>query len=413
MQKSVHECQNDLKINVKMEVCKISFNRQRILSKCGKKFGELLPITSPITIEMGSVLTTLVNEGNEKLMPKIEQKCKEIRKEIFDKIGVKVPGFRFRSNENDLKEMDYEIQIYEITSAQGDIQLHEKFYVGKLEELHSLGIIVEDVKDQFMRNKAWIVIRRDWKIVENAGHELLDATDYFLALIKVIIENNLKEFLGHQEVVNLLYDILKEKENSNLNYLDSFLQGVLESPIELSWFVNVLKMLVHEKIPIVSENIESIAIEFTRCRRDDKKLHLIAEDIRSLENIRYQIPGNNSNYFFVKSDRSLEDCFFRAIDRTHFKPILNLKPEIMHQFSYALKENITNQETTAFIVSNAKLRPFVKQLIEIDFPQMPVLSDKELLPKLRSNVRKIVVLLENDEILMEDFNHDELGNENE
>ena len=51
-----------------------------------------------------------------------------------------------------------------------------------------------------------------------------------------------------------------------------------------------------------------------------------------------------------------------------------------------VRENIGFRKNEAFIVDKAELRPFVRELIKIEFPKIPVLSRQELATGLEKNI---------------------------
>ncbi|MFX0065223.1 MAG: FHIPEP family type III secretion protein [Candidatus Hermodarchaeota archaeon] len=356
-------------------------NRSKLMSKYGDHYVSLLPYAIPIVIEIGSDLTAFIEinkDGN--LSPKVEQLCKDIREDIWNRMGVKVPGFRFRTNTFDLQGTSYNVQIFENTVARDKLLLEKKVFTGNLETLNSFKIIGEEANHPITGNKVWMIKQGDWETLEMAGHKLIEPINYLLLQLQGVIENHLSEFLGHQEVANLLYDTVKDTT------LYTSFEEILENSFELSMFTTILKHLVREKVPIKA--LGSIVTEFSYSRLENKESFLIIEGIRSLDDVRPLLPGNNDQYSFYQIGPSLEEEIFSSIDRSHPQPALIMEPQICADILTKIRSYANSQKQMAFVVKNAQIRPFLKGLIEIEFSDIPILSRNELLPILEDRILK-------------------------
>ncbi|MEX2721495.1 MAG: FHIPEP family type III secretion protein, partial [Candidatus Wukongarchaeota archaeon] len=253
----------------------------------------------------------------------------------------------------------------------------KKLFTGRLEKLTSLAIPVEKTKHSLTGNEAWWIKQKDWETVEEAGLKLYDALEYLFWHLQAVLENNLSEFLGHQEVMELLDE--KLTTGTHLKVLKN-----PNKPLDLSALVTVLKGLVREKVPITA--LEAIVKEFNHSKKNGMNLLEIVEKIRSIPEILPKLPGNNDQYSFYQIRPILEKEINRSIKRKHSQPILNMDPEMCRDALTAVRTKASYQRNMAILVRNPQIRPFIKQLIRLEFPEIPVLSRNELLPHLESKI---------------------------
>ena len=356
-----------------------TLNRLKVLLHCGKQYGKLLPVATPIAVELAVDLIPLFEEedGSKSLSFETSQLSNDMKQDISDRIGVKIPGIRFRGNETDLTRGSYKILLSEIPTAHGEISPEKKLFTGRLEKLTSLAILVEKTKHPLTGNEAWWIEQKDWETVEEAGLELCDALEYLFWHLQAVLENNLSEFLGHQEVMELLNE--KLAAGTHLKVVKN-----PDKPLDLSALVTVLKGLVREKVPITA--LEAIVKEFNHSKKNGMNLLEIVEKIRSIPEILPKLPGNNDQYSFYQIRPILEKEINRSIKRKHSQPILNMDPEICRDALTAVRTKASYQRNMAILVRNPQIRPFIKQLIRLEFPEIPVLSRNELLPHLESKI---------------------------
>jgi type III secretion protein V len=86
--------------------------------------------------------------------------------------------------------------------------------------------------------------------------------------------------------------------------------------------------------------------------------------------------------------RHFEEIIEGSINSDSSKSILIMKPEdCMDSLTY-IRNHVDTQRNMAILVKNANIRPFVKKLIDIEFPDIPVLSKSELQPYLKNHIEE-------------------------
>jgi type III secretion protein V len=352
--------------------------RKSLITYFGERAMEMpMPVVTPIVLEIAGDLIPYV-EGKEetKLSPLLEKLTKNLRKRIFREMGVKIPGIRFRGNE-DLAEGNYVIMLMESPVIRGQILQGKRLFPGSLREIAQLEIVAyQKAVNPLTEDEAFWVGEKDWKRVESAKLELWDVIEYPLRHLEAVIRKNLAEFLGHQEVMDLLVssncDACNKIQNSNAR---------------LTALVHVLQALVTEGVGITA--FKAICREFNRLYDAGTETITIAERLRYISGIREKLPGNSREFAFYQLGQHLEAQIHQSIQIDGQLLILNLKPEACQNILRVVRENMEFQKNVAILVDKAELRPFVRELIEIEFPWIPVLSRKELATGLEKNIRAI------------------------
>ncbi|MBV7338550.1 FHIPEP family type III secretion protein [Chloroflexi bacterium TSY] len=157
-----------------------------------------------------------------------------------------------------------------------------------------------------------------------------------------------------------------------------------DNPEDLNSLTIVLKSLLKERVPIVA--FEEIADEFMRLKNSNIGLIPITEAMRSIPKICPQLPGNNESYHFYQLDSKFEDVLNSNFNRSDSHAVLAIEPQQYQRFLASMRNAMTVQWNTALIVNNAFLRPFVKRLIANEFPDIPILSMRELRQDLSSRI---------------------------
>ena len=84
-------------------------------------------------------------------------------------------------------------------------------------------------------------------------------------------------------------------------------------------------------------------------------------------------------------DPEIEDVIRGAIRRTSTGTYLSLDPNIAHDILEAIRREIEPLPATAqkpIIITDAEVRRFVRKMVELEFPELTVLSYQELAPEL-------------------------------
>ena len=339
----------------------------------GEKALEWLPVVTPIAVEVAGNLMPYVGSGTGELHPTLNGLIGNMREDIYKAMGVNVPGIRFRGNEGDLPKGAYIIMINEVPLVMETISEEKRLFPGPIENLTPLGIPRDETVNPQTGDEAVWISREDWGAVESAGYSLWGFIEYMVQHLNAVILRNLGEFLGHQEVMNLLEITLPD-----------IYKQMYDAPADLSALTSVFKGLLNEGVPITA--VEKIVEKFNKLRRGEDDLLTIVEKIRCIPEIRPKLLGNNEQYSFYRLGQNFESEINGSIYRNGSQTVLAMEPEICQDVLKAVREKVDSKRHISLLVENGELRPFVKKLIELEFPLVPVLSRQELLNEHYDNI---------------------------
>lgn len=206
-----------------------------------------------------------------------------------------------------------------------------------------------------------------------AGVTLWEVMEYPLRHFEALLRANAVELVDQQQVTWLL-DPLKTP----------VAEQIRKSPEKRISLIHVLKALLQEGVPVTA--FEVICNTFIEGKDKESDLLTIVEMVRSRPGIRPTLPGNNERYWFYPLGQEIEAELAGFLYDEDQQPLLVMNLELLPEMLRVIGELLFEQKWPALLVANAKLRPFVRKIIEWSYPQIPVLSERELLPGLESQI---------------------------
>jgi flagellar biosynthesis component FlhA len=183
-----------------------------------------------------------------------------------------------------------------------------------------------------------------------------------------VVRKNAAEFVGPQAVANLL----KSKAEDRYSAIMSGNGG-------LPRFTSVLQALLAEEVPI--KELSSICDCYLG--NLDLPTYDIPEQIRCLEPVRKDLLGNSPDTPVWLLGKNLVSVINRGILRDGEAAVLAVEPEPTQDALTAVRNEVTNLPPTSrnpvLFVEDWHMRPFVRKLVELEFPHLAVLSRREAL----------------------------------
>lgn len=289
------------------------------------------------------------------------------------RMGLHIPSVEFRVDESYRYPGSYTISVNETVVARQQLSYERQLYAGPVQRLHDLKVVGYRTCNPRTGEDAYWILRQNWEKVEDAKGRLWNNLEYIIGHSEAIIGKNLDKLLGYQQTLDML----------RIQLPDLF-DRMKDNPEDLNSLTIVLKSLLKERVPIVA--FEEIADEFMRLKNSNIGLIPITEAMRSIPKICPQLPGNNKSYHFYQLDSKFEDVLNSNFNRSDSHAVLAIEPQQYQRFLASMRNAMTVQWNTALIVNNAFLRPFVKRLIANEFPDIPILSMRELRQDLSSRI---------------------------
>lgn len=335
----------------------------------GEQAMSRIPLVTPLTCEMATDLIPFVATPEGTLSEELTVATESLRKRIAKSFGITVPTIRFREN-SELPVGSYIIILREIPLVMGTISVGKRLFPGSAKQLADLNIPAESATDPSGNEASW-VDEQHCDAIKAAGLETWSLMEYPVRHLEEVVKYNMSEFIGHQEVA----DLLAAKDGG---------PEVIADVEKLTAFTIVLRALVSEVVPI--SPLTQILSQFSQLLAEGKDLTKIVEGIRSLPDIRPTLPGNSDAYSLYRLGKRITEVLAHALRTENGSQFLAILPEECQEALAAVRNEISSPRNAALVVEQPELRPLVRRLTELEFPFVPVLSSAELHQDLTSRM---------------------------
>jgi tetratricopeptide (TPR) repeat protein len=346
---------------------RVNLERHRLLTRFFGRTGlQRLPAVTPIIIEAAGNLRSHLKEDDGDLKPQFAEFLDFMHWRISNLLGFEVPSVHVRINEPDLPVGAYIILINEVPLVSGNIDLTRGLCNATVDRLTSLNIKGEEAVNPANGSKCAWVGEGDWQKAKDAGLDIWTPAEYVVMHLYAVIRENSAELVGIQAVADLLEAKAKEQYSR-----------ILSAQGGLPRFASVIQALLAEEVPV--KELPSIC----DCYLASLNLptYEITEEIRSLEAVRKDIPGNTPDTPIYRLGENLVSLIARGIQRDGEAAALALEPEPTQDALTAVRNEVASPPPTSRIpvlfVEDWRMRPFVKKLVELEFPHLAVLSRRE------------------------------------
>jgi flagellar biosynthesis protein FlhA len=202
--------------------------------------------------------------------------------------------------------------------------------------------------------------------VKDAGLHIWRPAEYIVLHLSAVIRKNPAELVGIQAVAELLKDKATERYSS-----------ILSAQGGLPRFTSVIQALLAEEVPV--RELPSICDCYLVSQ--NLRTYEIPEEIRSLEAVRKDIPGNSPDTPIYRLGENLVSLIGQGIQRNGEAAVLALEPEPTQDALTAIRNEVANLLPTSrnpvLFVEDWRMRSFVRKLVELEFPHLAVLSRRE------------------------------------
>jgi tetratricopeptide (TPR) repeat protein len=329
-----------------------------------------IPVVTPVVMEIGAGLIPADTSENWSLF---KTYIPEMRARFENQMGVRVPGVRVRGN-NLLPSDRYALLLDEHFVVGGNTYLQMRYSPAALSALLALGVpetALRSSSDPLTGQRGYWVPQECWGLIRGHNLDLWEEPLVFVVRhLEAVLRRNLADFLGVQEVENML-EVWGESEEGS-----ALIKKVLPDERTRLRFARVLRTLVREQVPITEwkeivasaqasglENLEG-AVRAARIRL---KEHLPGNDSRTR---RFEIPAEWKSI--------LDSWIKRSQAGSFFDPPAEQSLRFLSMVGNLLQSDEAN---AALVVDSHECRPFVRRLVESRFPFLMILSTEELLSR--------------------------------
>lgn len=355
--------------------------KEEKVKKAIEKHGDNLPfiMPSPISLEVGSALIPFVDDSKDSGRF-INELIPLLRHGLYYELGVNFPGIQVRGQTSDMEAESYVININEVPVARGRI-MQGCILVGEpLEQLQLFNITGKETIHPIDGSIVTWVSEEFKEVAIQAGFRMWDVSEYLILHLSYVLRKHAHEFVGLQEVQNLL----NELEKSHPALVKELVPKVI-TVLQLS---EILQRLVQEEIAI--RDLKNIFSTLAQWAEVERNTLMLTEHIRSglKRYITHKYTGHTNQLSVYLLDPGIEDMIREAIRTTEKGNYLALEPEITQEIIESVGKEIASHPfppgaRPPVILTTAEIRRYFRKIIELEFPQLSVLSYQELSENLR------------------------------
>lgn len=355
--------------------------KEEKVKKALEKHGDHLPfiMPSPISLEVGSSIIPFVDDSKDggrfinELIPLL-------RHGLYYELGVNFPGIQVRGQTVDMEPEAYVININEVPVARGKISQGCILVGEPLEQLQLFNITGKETIHPIDGSVVTWVSEQYKDVAVQAGFRMWDISEYLILHLSYLLRKHAHEFLGLQEVQTLLTEL--EKSHPAL------VKELVPKYITVLQLSEVFQRLVQEEVAIRDlKNIFSTLAQWAEIERNTLAL---TEHIRGglKRYITYKYAGHTNTLAVYLLDPGIEDMVRDAIRSTEKGNYLALDPEVTQEIIEAVGKEIASHPfppgaKPPVILTTSEIRRYFRKIIELEFPQLSVLSYQELAENLR------------------------------
>lgn len=322
-------------------------------------------ITVPIMLEVDAAVQEHVTAD------RLNTELVQVRRALYLDLGVPFPGIYLRFNQN-LHSGAYQILLQEVPMSDGAIR-PGFLYVRETEEnLALFNIPFEPVaKSPDRRPAYWVPFESQPKLVE-AGIAFMEPPKLLSFHISLVLRRYAADFMGLQETKGLLTRM--EAEYGEL-------VREVQRVIPPQRIAEVLQRLVQEDISV--RNLRLIFQALIEWAPKEKDTLILAEYVRiALRRfISYKFSGGQNILVVYLLEPQAEETIRKAIRQTSGGSFLALDPATSKKLVEEIRAKVgpaLQRERTPVLLTSMDIRRFLRKLVELDLPDLPVLSHQEL-----------------------------------
>ncbi len=329
----------------------------------------------PIALEVGAELTPFIDASTAggQLMGELIPGLREL---IHTELGVTLPGVHVRGGAAFVPPRGYRVLLSEIPMAEGEIDAEHLLGLCSAERLAADGVSgAEAASVPGVAGPACRVPTAAAEALERAGVEVLDPPTQMVLHLSQVLRTYAYEFVGIQEAQALLDQV--ERSHPTL------VHEVVPKIVSIQTLSEVLRRLVEEEISI--RNMRQILQALAEWGQTERDPAVLTEHVRGAlrRQISHKFGGGVGVLPAMLLDPMIEQAVRDSIQATDRGNYLAMEPELSREIITAVQAELSSHpadELPPVILTTMEIRRYVRRLLEVDLPGLPVISYTELLP---------------------------------
>ncbi len=330
----------------------------------------MVPLMVPVSVEVGSGLAEVVaGEGGSG--PLLEEEVPLLRDRLFLDLGVALPGVRARATAH-LEPERYVIAMQEVPLASGVVRPTMALALDAPGVVAGLGVDGEGTTDPATGAPATWVPLESIELLEAGGIPALGPAALVAHHLGAVVRRRAGQLVGIQEAQSMLDQLERA--------YPALVRNVVPKPVAIALLTDVLRRLVEEGVSVrpLREILEALATYAPNERDPVSLTELVRASLRQQITHQHAIDGVLP---VVLLDPAIEEAVRDAIQRTASGSYLALPPAVARDILEAFKLECRPEDGPAIVLTQADVRRFVRRLVEVELPDVTVLSYQELAPE--------------------------------
>ena len=306
-------------------------------------------------------------------LEKIKTSLSLVQKNIKMDLGIEIPQIFLRYDENQGNDC-YQILVQEVPASKGKILRDNRILLLDTEENIKLyGVSDYEVSETNVGDK----LKGVWasssyiEMCKEFGVVYLTVEEFLTKHLSFVIKQHISEFLGMQEVKNML---------DKMTEFQDLIKELLRM-LPLNKITEVLQRLIAEDISI--RNFKVILDAILEWAQREKDIILITEYVRGAlgRYIGYKFSNGKNVLPCILISSDLEDTIRDAIRHTASGSYLAIDPNISLKVIENINEILEQYKTIQIkpvVLVTMDIRRYVRTIVEKDMPFLHVLSFQEL-----------------------------------
>jgi type III secretion protein V len=346
---------------------------RKIESQSGRS-DQMLQAVTPIVLEVAENLVGYVDDS-EAGAAFLGEYVPMMRDGLFYELGVRFPGVRVRAAA--LPDSSYIIMVNEVPVARGTVEPGRVLANEVVDRMRLLGVDAKVADNPATSNEASWISEEDRALAESAGITTWDVAGYLVLHLSAVLRRNAPDFLGIQEVQEMLDQVEK--------FYPALVKETVPKALSLFSVTDILRRLIEEGVSIRDmRSILQTLAEWGPVESDGVQL---TEQVRaSLRRaISHQAARGGDTLVVYLLDNQIEETVRSSIQHNASGSFLALEPEITQEILAAMRRELGQRGPSAqrpVILTAQDIRRFVRKLVELEFHEVDCLSFQELSPEL-------------------------------
>ncbi len=330
-------------------------------------------LSEGVVLDAGPALAGFLRSEESRLSSELLPGARE---RIFIRLGLPLAPIRVREGA-DLGDWEYRISIKEVPAAFGVVVPNRLLVAGSARSVSSLGLNPEPWRGRGPHGSCCWVEESEKAILDAGEATYWQGEEVIAVHVEGTVMDNASILMGIQQTRSLL-DALEQTH-------PDLVAELVPKKISIDLLSEILKRLVDEGICVraLDDILESLAV-WTKTEKDPV---LLTEYSRMA--LKRQITHayrKGREYLAVHLlDPMIEETLLEAVKQTGSGSYLALEPELSREILDAMKTTLSpalESGSEPVVLTRMEIRRYVKKLMEVELPHVPVLSFQELDPEM-------------------------------